>query len=276
MAGFDTGGFAPMSSSIIYYHSFFLELVTMLVMCLGMLNFALHYMLWTGKRRELFKNAETRTLFVTIVATGLTAALALGQSGAYRGVLSVFRRGFYQIISAHTGTGFMTIYGRQFVLEWAPLAILACIVAMGLGGAACSTAGGIKALRVNLSARTIVRDAGRMLVPGSAVVVHKYHHGRDVPVTDKLIRSVFVVTFFYVLAYLGGAVVVAMYGNEMTQALFESTSACANVGLTVGITSPFMPALVKVVFIVQMWAGRLEFISVVLLFGMIYAAIRGR
>ena len=46
--------------------------------------------------------------------------------------LAMFRKGFYQIISAHTGTGYMTIYAPQFANEWGALALLMVILAMGL------------------------------------------------------------------------------------------------------------------------------------------------
>ncbi len=58
MAAFDTGGFAPQSQNILYYHSFPYEVITVVIMILGALNFKLHYYLWTGNRREIFKNIE--------------------------------------------------------------------------------------------------------------------------------------------------------------------------------------------------------------------------
>ncbi|MFH0827058.1 MAG: potassium transporter TrkG, partial [Candidatus Omnitrophota bacterium] len=61
MAAFDTGGFAPQSQNILFYHNFALEAVTMVIMILGALNFKLHYQLWTGNRKEIIKNIETLT-----------------------------------------------------------------------------------------------------------------------------------------------------------------------------------------------------------------------
>ena len=57
---------------------------------------------------------------------------------------------------------------------------------------------------------------------------------------------------------------------------FESVSAAGNVGLSCGITSPTMPPVLKVVYIAQMWVGRLEFISVFALLGFVYALVRGK
>lgn len=276
MAGYDTGGFTPMSQSIMFYHSFWLEIATVAVMMVGMMNFGVHRALWTGNRRELLKNVETRTLAVTISITVVLAVAGLAKLGAYPGASGLFRRGAYQIISGHTGTGFMTIYGNQFATLWGPLAVFGAIIAMALGGASCSTAGGIKALRVNINAKNLLSNIRKLLAPDDAVIVHKYHHIRDLVANDLLVRGVMLITLCYIMTYLLGALVLTMYGYPLTEALFESTSACANVGLTNGITSSAMPALVKAVFIAQMWMGRLEFISVFLLFGFLYSLARGR
>jgi Trk-type K+ transport system membrane component len=37
-----------------------------------------------------------------------------------------------------------------------------------------------------------------------------------------------------------------------------------------------MPAALKMIYIFQMWAGRLEFISIFVLGGMVFAALKGR
>ena len=49
-------------------------------------------------------------------------------------------------------------------------------------------------------------------------------------------------------------------------ALFESTAAQSTAGLTVGITDPSMNPIVEVIYIFQMWVGRLEIIPVFALF----------
>jgi trk system potassium uptake protein len=276
IAGFDTGGFTPTSQSIIFYHSMWLELATMITMFLGMMNFGLHFSVWRGNRRELYRNSEIRTLGLTMSVTVVLGVVGLSMLGAYPGAVANFRHGLYQIVSAHTGTGFMTIYGKQFLNQWGPLAVFGIIVAMAFGGAAGSTAGGIKAIRVNVGGKAIWKDVKKLLSPPDTVIVQKYHHIRERVVTDGMVRSVMAITACYVLTYIGGALVLTLYRYPIAEALFESTSACANVGLTTGLTSPAMPWVVKVVFIAQMWAGRLEFMSVFLLLGFLIAMVRGR
>ncbi len=81
MAAFDTGGFAPQSQNILYYHSLPYEVITVVIMILGALNFKLHYHLWMGNRKEILKNIESVTLFITIMITFLITAFGLQQLG---------------------------------------------------------------------------------------------------------------------------------------------------------------------------------------------------
>lgn len=276
IAGFDTGGFTPQSQSILYYHSAAYEFATVPFMVAGGINFALHYALFTGNRREIFKNAETTMLAVTIALTFALTAAALSQIGAYGDSLSVFRRGFYHIISAHTGTGFMTIYGSQFPTLWGPLAMIGVAFAMGLGASAGSTAGGIKSLRIVAIVKAFTLELRRLVLPPSAVIVEKYHHMKKNVVNEKLLLNAFLISFAYVFVYIMGGVIGTYFGYTFTDALFESVSAAANVGLTSGITVPSMPDALKVVYIIEMWIGRLEFVSVMALIGYAISAVRGR
>ena len=78
------------------------------------------------------------------------------------------------------------------------------------------------------------------------------------------------------ITYLIGTIIGMSFGYPLYQASFESVSAAANVGLSCGITDPGMPTLLKVVYIIQMWIGRLEFMSAFALIGFIIAGIRGK
>jgi trk system potassium uptake protein TrkH len=76
--------------------------------------------------------------------------------------------------------------------------------------------------------------------------------------------------------YAISGIVGTLYGYEFTQSLFEGVSAGSNSGLSCGVTGPAMPALMKVMFIIEMWLGRLEFMSVFAVFGFVYSIVRGR
>jgi trk system potassium uptake protein TrkH len=245
-------------------------------MILGALNFKLHYHVWMGNRREIVKNIETLVLFVAITVAFIVTAAGLAQTGIYPGAGMLFRKGFYQLVSGHTGTGFQTIYPAQFILEWNPLSIAGVICAMALGGAVCSTTGAIKMLRVGIIFKAMKEDLKRVMLSERAVVVEKFHHIKEVFIEDQQVRSALLVTLCYLILYGLGALAGMYYGYPFMDSLFESTSAAANVGLSCGITDVSMPTGLKITYILQMWAGRLEFMSVFTLLGFFIAAIKGK
>ncbi|KPK42964.1 MAG: hypothetical protein AMJ78_00495 [Omnitrophica WOR_2 bacterium SM23_29] len=276
MAAFDTGGFAPQSQNILYYHSLPFEIVTITLMLLGAINFKLHYSLWTGNKKEIFKNIEIITLFISIMVLFSLTAIGLNKVGIYPKPAVLFRKGFYQLISAHTGTGYMTIYAKQFIRQWPAFAFMGVIFAMGLGGSTCSTTGGIKLLRLDVFLKALSGEIKRIMLPESTVLTQKFHHIQEIVLEDKQIRVSLLIFLMYLGLYILGTIIGCLCGYPLPEALFESVSAGANVGLSCGITNPSMPVLLKITYIFQMWVGRLEFISIFTLFGVLIAAVKGK
>lgn len=276
MAAFDTGGFTPNSQNILYYHSFSYEIITVIIMVLGAINFKMHYHIWSGHRKEIFKNIETVTFFISLIILFSLVAIGLKQAGIYPDIVVLLRKGFYQLISGHTSTGFQTLYPAQFINEWSQLAMVGIICAMGLGGAVCSTTGAIKMLRIGVIFKALLEDIKRIILPEKSIVTQKYHHINSVFLEDKQVRAVFLITLAYLAVYLVGAIIGMFFGYPFLNSLFESTSAAANVGLSCGITNAGMPTALKITYIIQMWAGRLEFMSIFTLLGFFVAWVKGK
>ena len=275
-AGFDTGGFAPQSTSIGYYHSAVFEAATGVFMVAGATSFGLHYALRYGPRRfRVLRNLETRTLASTLLITLVLVFVGLATVGLYRTVPALARQGLFQVLSAHTGTGLATVPSSELA-AWRGLAFVGVTLAMALGGMASSTSGGVKSLRVGLALKLVKDHIKAVVLPDRAVVSQAYYQGGRKRLTPPIAQAVLVVTILYVALYALGAVVGVAYGYPLQQALFESVSASANVGLSVGITDPSMPVLLEVTYILQMWLGRLEFVAIFALVGFAVAAVRGR
>jgi trk system potassium uptake protein TrkH len=275
MGGWSTGGFAPMSYNTIWFHSLAFELITIIVFIAGSFNFALHWAVWNGDRREIRRNIETVSFAITLTLTLILASFGLAKAGIYPDALNFFRKAFYQLASGHTTTGFGTIYSRAFVTQWGPIAMVATTLAMVIGGSACSTAGGIKGIRVGIIVRTLKQDLRNLVSPESAVVVEKYHHIRDSVLSDKLVRSVLTITVLYVVMYAVVTIIGLLSGYDLVQSFFEGVSAASNTGLSCGVTAPSMPDAMKVTYIVAMWLGRLEFTSVLAMLAYAFAMVRG-
>lgn len=276
IAAFDTGGFSPYSTSIAYYHSALVEGVVAVLMVAGTLSFGLHYQLWRGRRRTVFANLEMRSLLVTITITTAIVAFGLARAGTFDAVSPLFRKGFFTLLSAHTGTGFAVNGSTLLVTDWGLIAPAGIVLAMALGGMASSTAGGMKAMRVGITAKSVARDIRRAIQPDAAVVATSWTSRRREVLTDEVVRPAVTILVLYLLAYVAGAAVGVFYGYPLTQALFESTSATANVGLSSGLLAASNPLPLKVVYFLQMWLGRLEFMAVFALVGYAWAVVRGR
>lgn len=276
MAGWSTGGFAPQSQNILYYHSFAYELGTLIFFIIGSFNFALHYAVLNGNRREMVRNIEIVSMTITVSIFTLLIAVGLMRVGVYPNLMSMLRKGFYQLISGHTTTGFMTIYARQFFNEWGDIALFAIMAAMLIGGSACSTAGGFKGLRVGIIFKAFIQDVKQMILPESMVQVQKFHHIKDRVLEERQVRSAMMIVLLYVLTFTIGTMAGVIYGYPLISAAFESASVTGNVGLSIGVTLASMPNLLKVVYIVIMWVARLEFMSVLALGAFIIHGVKKR
>jgi trk system potassium uptake protein TrkH len=274
-AGFDTGGFAPQSTSLGYYHSAWYEAAAGVLMIAGAMSFGLHFALWRRRGTLAMKNLETRTILLTFFGTLVLGIVGLATLGLYTGVPGLTRQGLFQVLSAHTGTGFSTVPSVEMAM-WTGLAFGGVAIAMALGGMASSTAGGVKSLRIGLTLKVLRDQVRQILLPERAVVSRRYHQGGPRTLTPELAQAVLVVSLLYVALYLFGAGVGIAYGVPLQEALFESVSAGANVGLSVGITDPSMPVLLQMTYMTQMWLGRLEFVAVFALFGFIISLVRGK
>jgi trk system potassium uptake protein TrkH len=262
MSAWSTGGFAPMSQSVLYYHSTLMELVTVVFFVIGSFNFALHHAVLSGNTRELHRNVETVTFSITLTITVLLCTLGLMRDGVYPDAVAMFRKGFYQLISGHTTTGFMTIYAKQFYYEWGDIALFAITIAMMLGGSASSTAGGFKGMRTGILFTALRSEVRRMVLPESRVKEQKYHHIRDIVLTDSIVKNAALIVVLYIATFSIGTLAGLLAGYPLSMASFESASATGNVGLSIGITSASMPTFLKIVYIAIMWLARLEFLSV--------------
>lgn len=275
VAAFDTGGFAPQRMNLMYYHNHLVEIVALLLMMAGSINFGLHATVWRGNRGEMRRNLETQVL--AMVAATMIALVSIGMaySSWSGGAAGVFRKGVFQVISGHSA-GHQTLYPGQFAADLGGVGLLAIVLGMAVGGSMSSTGGGFKALRIGVMWKSIVLAVKRSMAPPSAAIAVRYHHLGERFLTPQVTATTAIVVLLYLVTYVTGALIGMAYGYGPAEALFESVSATANSGLSIGITSATMPTGLKLVYMFQMWAGRLEFIAVLVLGAQLVLALKPR
>lgn len=259
-----TGGFATHNSSIAYFNSSAIDYTAIVFMILSGVNFSLLYVLmFKNKVRDFFKDTELRLYLLIILASTLFITYILTfQSGINYG--DSFRYALFQVSSSITTTGlFNTDAGLWPHLTWVVLTM--CMVC---GSCAGSTSGGVKCIRIAMLFRIIRNEFKHILHPRAVIPVRL--NNTNIPYQAQATLLVF-------FALYGITCIVAFFcfklmGIESTNAITIAISSASNVGPTLGAEiGPTMswsglPVAAKWICSALMLMGRLEFISVMVLF----------
>lgn len=260
MAGVATGGFSLWPDSIGHYHSLPVEIVAMFAMVAGGMNFVVHYNLLQKGPRILWQDIQTRWFFSSLVFGTLLLGLILGFSPAS------FRLSSFQFVAAMTTTGFQAVD----LSRWTEATKLFLTIGMVAGACAGGSGGGLKAIRLVTLAKGTAWQLRRLIGPRDAVIplrlgetsLYEEQGNRRIAeaATFLFLWIVFLILGTLILSFL-----LPLGRFSLTDVLFEVASAQSNVGLSVGITHPGLPALAKWVLSFHMWIGRLEIIPVLIL-----------
>jgi trk system potassium uptake protein TrkH len=266
-----TGGFSVTNSSIGSYHNMHTEFIVILFMVLGSINFNLYFHLI---RRKLYQIYEPDFLFfilVTLLGASAVSLTLIGYprlslEGVSQGVYSVssaFRDGFFQSISAQTTTGFATT--NYDTWPFAPQLFL--LLLMFVGGMAGSTAGGIKTSRFYILFKIIHHKLEEIFRPEKVLKLRI--SGKEIDTKTE----VTVLTFFAIVVLFTalGVCILVLNGVDTESAMGAVACMVNNIGLGFragGTTQSFafLPPLSKIVSIVWMLLGRLEFFALLMLF----------
>ncbi|MBK9192091.1 MAG: TrkH family potassium uptake protein [Crocinitomicaceae bacterium] len=153
-------------------------------------------------------------------------------------------------------------------------------VAMVVGGAAGATVGGIKVIRALLLQKGLRWQINKVFLPKSAIKSVSFNYKRWLPedMNAELARAAMYTILYLVILFICTVITVQLMpeGFTLADALFETTSAQSTVGLSNGITDPSMNPALEIVFIIQMLAGRLEIIPLLVLARIFFFGTKSR
>jgi trk system potassium uptake protein TrkH len=138
---------------------------------------------------------------------------------------------------------------------------------MFIGGCAGSAAGGPKVVRVLLVARYALLELRRTLHPRAVLPVKL--NGKVVP--DGVMRAVLVFFLLYLLVFATVATAVTVLEGDLQIGLAGSIVTLGNIGPGFGPIGPMgsfaeLGGISKTVLALAMWMGRLELMTVLILF----------
>jgi trk system potassium uptake protein len=255
------GGFSPHPLSISGYQSATIDWIIIVFMLIAGANFGLQYRAVRGGRNALVQDEELRAYLGVVAVAALVLTLVLMVDGL--GSLDAVRHGAFQVLTILTTTGYAS---TDFEL-WSDQAKIVLFLLMFVGGCAGSAAGGPKVVRHILMARFTLRELERTLHPRAILPVKL--GGRVVP--EHILRDVQVFMLFYLLTFAVGAAIVVGLGADLMTGITASIACLGNIGPGFGAIGPMasfadLHPVSKVVLTLEMWIGRLEVLTVLVLF----------
>lgn len=248
LAAISTGGFSGLSESLGGY-GLGAQCALLGVALLGAVPLLLLHRAWRQGPARLVGDPEVRALLAAVLAV---ACLIWWLGGLTPG------DALMQAVSAQTTTGFSTLDPGALT----PAAKGVLILSMATGGGVGSTAGGIKILRLLILVRVLQLAVLRAQLPLHAVV-RPTLGGRDLD--GSQIEHALLLILCFVALILGSWLAFLAAGYPPLDALFDVVSASATVGLSTGVASPDLAPGLKLLLTLNMLAGRLEIIALLVL-----------
>jgi len=269
LSGLSTGGFSTLDNSIATYNSVAMDSLYLVPMILGSFSLPFYYLIfYKHKFNEIWLDIQTRSLLMCFLVGGIILSLLLLYSQA---VPNPFGAGIFQYISAMSTTGWQT----SNIQLWDDSSMIFIIFgAMIIGGAWGGSVGGIKIYRALFIQKGIRWQIKKEFFSQKTVKALKFDGKVMLPEeANAQLASVstYVILFFLIL--IGSTFISTFFipdNYTFLDALFESTAAQTTSAFSVGITNPNMNPVVEIIYILQMWLGRLEIIPVLALFRSIF------
>ena len=184
-------------------------------------------------------------------------------SPSYPNPLTAFRYAIFQVASIITTTGYATTDS----VVWPLLSQMILLILMVIGACASSTGGGIKVSRLLMVFKCIKREVMHMAHPKSVNVIRV----NNKKVGSDVLRSLYVYLMAYGVLMVGSILIVSIDNKDFATTIGSVFATLNNIGPGLAEVGPagnfsdFSP-LSKLVFCIDMLAGRLEIFPFLMLF----------
>lgn len=260
MAAISTTGLQIDINEALLLENPFIQLSLVLIMMIGATSFLTHY--FALRKKSIIEYFKDNQFIVFLSLIGVSIFIFLVTIGSKHSWTKLL----FLSVAAISGGGFK-IFSPEEILLIPAISVLMIMFLMFVGGSTNSTSGGIKMHRLVLLFKTIYWKIKEIILPENAHFSRKYN---DEQYDDEKISSIYFFVFIYFIFILIGTFVLVAYNNPLQESFFEVISAQSNVGLSSGVTTSDLPAIPKVMLIINMWIGRLEIIPFLGLLGLLF------
>jgi trk system potassium uptake protein TrkH len=261
-----TGGFSTKQASIGYWDSGYIQYIITLFMILSGINFSLYYFGLKNKWQKIRENEELRYYLIVLFTFAIIVALSLvdfSKVQSFQTLEKAWRDALFTVTSLMTTTGFVT----ADYMFWKPLTWVILLFVMLTGASAGSTSGGIKMIRIVISAKAIYYEFKRLIHPNAVFPVRYSKH----LVREDIVTRVLAFTLLYLVVAAFGILVLAISGMGFQESIGGLITCLGGVGPGLGLVGPagnfsYIPDFSKWFLSFIMLIGRLELFTVLLLF----------
>jgi trk system potassium uptake protein TrkH len=256
-----TGGFSTHTTSVLAFESAYVEGLLTGFMLLAAMNFALHYRILRGEFSAWWKDGETRFFLGVFLACSLAGTVMLHQARAAAGLgwSGAFREVAFTCASLMTTTGFTTGDYDQ----WPALLKAMLFLLMLLGGCSGSTAGAIKASRIQVMFKALHREIRLFMQPQAVIPVRL---GRKI-LDDEILLAIVSFVALYLFVALAGVLAMLPFTPDIQTAVSAVIACMGNVGPGFSAVGPHLnysaiPGGGQALLSLLMLVGRLELYTV--------------
>ena len=256
-----TGGLAAHTTSMAAF-SPSIQWIVVVFMILFSINFNVFYLIMLGQLKNALTNEQLRWylgIIVFAVAVIFIDFIRLGIATA-----DTFRETAFSVTSVLSSTGFAV---ADYNL-WPDTARVMLVLLMFVGGCAGSTSGGIlKISRFVIILKTLFAEIYSYIHPRSVKVIKS--EGK--PVSPNVIRSIYSYFGTYLLIMIISLILVSLNGYDLVTTATSVFATTNNIGPGLGLVGPMgnygdFSVLSKIVFMFDMFIGRLEIFPLIILF----------
>jgi trk system potassium uptake protein len=249
-----TGGNSTRDGSIGYFDSVAIELIAIVFMFIGAVNFSLHFLAWRHRRiSSYFRDPEFKAYVrILLVGVGLyTLVLWLSNYVSEPG--QALRLAVFHAVAMQTTSGFVT----DDFTHWPGALPVILLLSAFIGGCAGSTSGGMKVVRWLLLWKQGQREVAQLVHPNAELPVKL---GAK-PIDTRVINAVWGFFAVYVVAF--GVLMVSLLATGVDQVTaFSAIAACmTNAGTGLGDVATNFTSLSDIgkwICVMAMLLGRLE------------------
>ncbi len=258
-----TGGFSTHNDSFAFFNNTKILLISVIFMVIGSFPFLVIAQTSLNNFFAVFKDHQTRT-FLFILLISISIIYFFAQEYVSGNIFEKIIAIAFNTISIISGTGFVS----ENFENWGNYASVLFLILMFIGGCAGSTTGGLKIFRFQILFKYIRLHLKRMLQPH--VIIASHFNGKKIP--ESTYESVMSFFFLYILTFAVSALLLSFSGLDFLTCTSASASAISNVGPGLGeIVGPngnysTLTNYSKIVLILTMFLGRLEMLTIFILF----------